>query len=432
MTLSIGGTVFGVANPADAAQPIGCLIEPRQVVELGSPVIGVIENVLVDRGARVRKGQVVATLKADVERAAVSVAQSKARAEADVHSAAANRDYNKQKLARAEELVKKGFISAQALEQARTEYELAEQKLAQALEQKRIWDREHEMARAQLSLRNLVSPINGVVVDRYLSPGERVEDKPVMKLADTNPLRVEVFMPSASYHDIAPGMTAKVFPELPNAGEREAKVVLVDRIVDPASNTFRVRLELPNPNNALPAGLRCKVAIGETTVGGGQEPAKRPGSGGPAAGASAAAASMAAPVPPSAPAQASVVSAPPAAGSSVTEASLEQDVREAIEAWRRAWIARDVAAYVAAYVPDFKGRAANRDAWLREREARIARAEQLDIRIGELTIENLGDGKAKAQFSQSYRSAAYGDQVRKSLVLQRRDGKWLIEAERIE
>jgi hypothetical protein len=33
-------------------------------------------------------------------------------------------------------------------------------------------------------------------------------------------------------------------------------------VIDAASNTFRVRLELPNPNGALPAGLRCKVDLG--------------------------------------------------------------------------------------------------------------------------------------------------------------------------
>jgi multidrug efflux pump subunit AcrA (membrane-fusion protein) len=36
-------------------------------------------------------------------------------------------------------------------------------------------------------------------------------------------------------------------------------VIVVDRVIDPASNSFRVRLELPNADNALPPGLRCKV-----------------------------------------------------------------------------------------------------------------------------------------------------------------------------
>jgi multidrug efflux pump subunit AcrA (membrane-fusion protein) len=38
-----------------------------------------------------------------------------------------------------------------------------------------------------------------------------------------------------------------------------ARVTHVDRIIDAASNTFRVRLALPNPGHRLPAGARCKV-----------------------------------------------------------------------------------------------------------------------------------------------------------------------------
>ncbi|MFN0162035.1 MAG: hypothetical protein ACKVQQ_12450, partial [Burkholderiales bacterium] len=38
----------------------------------------------------------------------------------------------------------------------------------------------------------------------------------------------------------------------------------VDRVIDAASSTFRVRLELPNPDAKLPAGLRCKVDLGLT------------------------------------------------------------------------------------------------------------------------------------------------------------------------
>jgi RND family efflux transporter MFP subunit len=315
----------GLAPPGHAAQPLGCLIEPHRVVELGSPVIGILEQVHVERGSAIHKGQVLASLRAEVERAAADVAQSRAQADADLRAAQANRDFNRDRLKRAEDLVKQGFISTQALDQTRTEAQVAEQRLAQAREQKTIWDREHQLARSQVAQRNLISPLDGVVVDRYLSPGERVEEKPVLKLAALNPLRVEVFMPAASYHDIKPGMTATVQPELPNAGERTARVTLVDRIVDPASNTFRVRLELPNPGNTLPAGLRCKVALGGQVVGAENKATSGPGTLKPlpsAAGAPATAANAA----PAAPATsgkitpAPVVNAAPAAKPAPAEA----------------------------------------------------------------------------------------------------------------
>ena len=43
-----------------------------------------------------------------------------------------------------------------------------------------------------------------------------------------------------------------------------AKVSVIDRVIDAASGTFRVRLELRNPNHAIPAGLRCRIeGLGE-------------------------------------------------------------------------------------------------------------------------------------------------------------------------
>lgn len=41
-----------------------------------------------------------------------------------------------------------------------------------------------------------------------------------------------------------------------------AKVTLVDKVIDPASNSFRVRLILPNPGNRVPSGVRCRIAFG--------------------------------------------------------------------------------------------------------------------------------------------------------------------------
>lgn len=261
------GLGLSVGFAALAAQPLGCLIEPREVTEIGSQTVGVLDKVYVERGEFVRKGQVLASMRADVERAALGVAVSRAQAEADLRAAQANRDFNRQRLVRAEDLYNKKFVSQQAVDQARTESDVAEQKLAQAREQRRVTRQEVGLASAQLSQRTIRSPIEGVVLERYRAAGERIEERPILKVATLDPLRVEVFMPVAQFSQVRPGMSATVTPDLPNAAERAAKVVLVDRVIDPASNTFRVRLELPNANHELPAGLRCKVAIGDQLIG---------------------------------------------------------------------------------------------------------------------------------------------------------------------
>jgi RND family efflux transporter MFP subunit len=249
-------------QPAAPLQPLGCLIEPHRVAEVGSPVIGVIESITVERGDRVNKGDVIAILRADVERAAVGVAATKAKVAAEVQAAQANYELARQKYVRAKDLVERNFISKQALEQARAEADVAEQKLAQAREQRRIWNRELALAEAQLEMRTIRSPADGVVAERYMSAGERVEEKPIVRIATVDPLRVEIVVPAQLFGAIRAGTTLSVVPELPNAAPHEAKVVLVDPLVDGPSNTFRARLELPNAGYEVPAGVRCKVDLG--------------------------------------------------------------------------------------------------------------------------------------------------------------------------
>jgi len=254
---------LGMSGYALAAQPLACLIEPFRAADVGSPVIGIIEAIHVERGDRVTKGQPLATLRADVERASVSVASSRAMASGELQGAAASAELGRQKLARAHELFDQNFISKQALEQARAESSVADNRLAQAREQRNVFAREHELAKAQLALRTIRAPSAGVIADRYLSVGERVEERPVFRVAVVNPLRVEVVMPAQMFDTVRRGQGMVITPEFPNAVARTAKVILVDRLIDGASNTFRVRLALPNADLRLPAGLRCKAEIEE-------------------------------------------------------------------------------------------------------------------------------------------------------------------------
>ena len=261
----IAATTFASARAASPS-PLGCLIEPFRSSEVGSPVVGVIESVHVERGDHVVKGQPLATLRADVERVSVAVAQSRAQAVGELEAAKANADLARQKFVRAQDLARQQFISGQALEQARAEAMVADNRLEQAKEQRSIFAHEHELAKAQLGLRTIRSPSNGVVADRYLSVGERVEEKPMFRVAVVDPLRVEVVLPVSMYAQVKKGMQMTIVPEFPGAKPRQAQVVLVDSLIEGASNTFRVRLELPNPDQSLPAGLRCRAEVSDVEL----------------------------------------------------------------------------------------------------------------------------------------------------------------------
>ena len=67
--------------------------------------------------------------------------------------------------------------------------------------------------------------------------------------------------PASRFKSIKPGTQATVTPELKDVGAMSARVTQVDAVIDAASNTFRVRLELPNPGGTIPSGLRCRIAF---------------------------------------------------------------------------------------------------------------------------------------------------------------------------
>jgi membrane fusion protein, multidrug efflux system len=223
----------GVAG-GTARGALDCLLEPSLEVKLGSPADGVIAEIKVERGDAVHKGQVLVLLNSQLEAAAVDSARGKA-------------EFAARKAARNDELYAKQLISIQDRDQLETEAKLAQLEL-----------REREEA---LRLRTITSPIDGVVVDRLMAPGDQVSraGSQILRLMRLDPLFVEVVAPASLLGKVRPGTMAEVTPEGPGQTAQRARVAVVDRVVDAASGTFRVRLELRNPKLAIPAGLRCRI-----------------------------------------------------------------------------------------------------------------------------------------------------------------------------
>jgi multidrug efflux pump subunit AcrA (membrane-fusion protein) len=115
-------------------------------------------------------------------------------------------------------------------------------------------------AEGQLHQRQIFSPVDGIVTERALGQGEYLNDQAhILTIAEMDPLRIEAFLPVSIYGHVKIGDVADILPEDPVGGLYQAKVTVVDRVFDAASNTIGVRLELPNPDLALPAGIHCRV-----------------------------------------------------------------------------------------------------------------------------------------------------------------------------
>ncbi|MBW9275852.1 MAG: efflux RND transporter periplasmic adaptor subunit [Candidatus Thiodiazotropha sp. (ex. Lucinisca nassula)] len=256
-----GGLIclFSSAIIAEGTESLDGVIEPFMTVELSSRIDGILEAVSVDVGDSIDRNQVVAKLESEVEQAALEYARAKASINSDVRLQEVSLAYGRRQLNRVKELHEKNLSSFQDFDKVETETRLTRYKLAQAKENKFLAELDLKQAEALYNRHTIRSPVSGIVVERYLNPGESVEERPIVKIAQINPLRVEVVAPVSMLGKVKTGQLAMVRPELPVGGNHQAVVKIVDPILDAASGTFRIRLEIPNDDYSLTSGLRCQV-----------------------------------------------------------------------------------------------------------------------------------------------------------------------------
>src|SRR6185436_12073788 len=136
-------------------------LAPLEKVTVGAEVSGRVDAVLVDFNDRVKKGQVIAHINTDALRALALQAQA-AVAQAKANLAKAEND-----LKRAISLQQSGFVSTSAYDTARAARDTAAATLKSARAQA-------EQAEANLGKADIRSPIDGIVLDRKVDPGQTV------------------------------------------------------------------------------------------------------------------------------------------------------------------------------------------------------------------------------------------------------------------
>lgn len=209
---------------------LGCMLEPSKKVQISSPVPGVLDKVSVKRGDIIKKGETLFRLKAGVESEAVQLAKVRA-------------DFAKRKFQRNKDLYDQDILTAHERDEIETELLIAKSEL--------------RLKQQELALRKVSSPINGVVVNRYNNKGEYVSYDPILSLATLDPLHVDLLLPSNYFGQIIVDQELIIKPESNIIDSSKAKVIIVDPLIDSASGTFRVQLVMNNPDNKIPAGIRC-------------------------------------------------------------------------------------------------------------------------------------------------------------------------------
>jgi multidrug efflux pump subunit AcrA (membrane-fusion protein) len=224
----------------------------------------VLDKLYVDRSDFIEQGEIAASLEAGVERASVVLAKARAAIDSEVQVNSVNLDFDQRRKDRYDALYQKKTISIDLKEEAEREQRLSLWRLQQAKDLKDIRQLELLRAEEQLQQKTIRTPFSGFVLQRFKGAGEYVEDQPIMRIAQLDPLAVEAIVPIGFHGQLKAGMRAQVFTEGGSGQSYEAEVTTIDRAGDAASGTFGIRLTLPNPEYRVLAGVKClmKFSVG--------------------------------------------------------------------------------------------------------------------------------------------------------------------------
>jgi len=168
--------------------------------------------------------------------------------QAQTQSAIADAQINAQRATRAEELHQKGFISKQALDEARSN-----RARSAAIEAE---------SRARLAKTEIRAPFAGVMGLRHVSPGDYVQPgKDLAQLDDIRTIKLDFRLPELQLAKIKPGQAVSVQVDAYPQKSFNGKVYAIESAVNEATRTLLVRAKIPNPDHALRAGLFARVSL---------------------------------------------------------------------------------------------------------------------------------------------------------------------------
>src|SRR5271155_361286 len=283
------------------------LVFPLQQAIITPKITSTIKTFEVQRGSRVRKGQLLAVL----ENADLSAASEQSKGEfeqaqagyiattgaslpeqiqkAELDAASAKAAYNAQQtmydsrkaLFDQGALPRRDLDSAEvALAQARSQYQQAakqlddlqkigqEQALKSATGQLSAAKGKYLGAQAQLSYSEIRSPIDGVVTDRPLFPGElATANQPLLTVMNTSKLIAKAHIAVAEASRLKAGDAAQIKP-LNDGNAIEARVTLVSPALDPGSTTIEVWVEAAKPDPRIRPGVTVAIAMTAQRVNG--------------------------------------------------------------------------------------------------------------------------------------------------------------------
>jgi len=210
---------------------------------------GRIDQLFVEEGDKVTAGMVVARL--DTNELAAQVMQ----ADGQVLQARASLEQNELNFRRMDTLYKQNAVSAQTLDSARTQRDLA-QGGVNAAEGNLL------LLRARLENANIVSPLTGVVVKRYVQAGTFSKaGAPIVTVADVTSLLAKAVVGEAQISELKLGIPVAIRVNALKDQEFKGTLTRLSPAASLPARTFTAEVNIPNPQGILKAGMFAKADI---------------------------------------------------------------------------------------------------------------------------------------------------------------------------
>ncbi len=259
--LALGSILLGAAEPTN--EYVG-LTKPSEERKLSFSYAGVVREVLVKKGDRVKAGQPMLRLDDRLDKN--QLAQSKIDADSllKVEYAKQSMDQKAVRFKRVTELYEKGAASPLELEEAELNAALAATQYKLSGEEQQTAKLKAQGYEIKVELATLTSTIDGVVQDISIREGEYADPQQSSQRAaavvvQVDPLKVEVYLPTPVAARLKVGQELEV-SYLTEDVWQKAKIEFLDPVADAASGTRKLELKLPNPGGREP-GWQVNVRV---------------------------------------------------------------------------------------------------------------------------------------------------------------------------
>ncbi len=228
---------------------------------------GVVSEEPVKEGDVVTAGQLIAVQDCVLEEAAVKVAQVEANSDLQIIAAKADHDAKVVELKRKQEMRKDNVVGESELEEAKVNEVIAAIRIQLAEQEKQKAMAEVEQEQAKIKLKQLSSPVAGVVSKINTHVGEAASSdvsKPIMTIIQNDPLYVEVELPTG----VVKNIHKQQMMDVRYASEDkwlEAQVIFVAPEADARSDRQKVRLQLANAAGRQ-SGLQVQVKTSDAVA----------------------------------------------------------------------------------------------------------------------------------------------------------------------